>query len=208
MHFRDEQTMSLSTTFLKALVSTSLALPMFAAQATTIDFDGTGAPTLFADTTQLTTLYSGLGIIFSGLDSPIGGSILNQDGNFGFQARSGTDFLGFNTAITGAAEKIEFTSAVSSVSIWAASRNTGIFSLAAFGGSGQFLGFTNVVASTAWQELTISAPGIKSVALSGFSGSFAYDDLHVTAVPEPETYAMMLAGLGVLGFMGKRRKTQ
>lgn len=30
----------------------------------------------------------------------------------------------------------------------------------------------------------------------------------VAAVPEPETYAMMLAGLGVLGFMGKRRKTQ
>lgn len=28
----------------------------------------------------------------------------------------------------------------------------------------------------------------------------------VTPVPEPETYAMMLAGLGVLGFMAKRRK--
>jgi hypothetical protein len=28
----------------------------------------------------------------------------------------------------------------------------------------------------------------------------------VAAVPEPETYAMLLAGLGVLGFMGKRRK--
>lgn len=28
----------------------------------------------------------------------------------------------------------------------------------------------------------------------------------VTAVPEPETYAMLLAGLGALGFMGRRRK--
>jgi hypothetical protein len=28
----------------------------------------------------------------------------------------------------------------------------------------------------------------------------------VSAVPEPEAYAMMLDGLGVLGFMGKRRK--
>ena len=26
-----------------------------------------------------------------------------------------------------------------------------------------------------------------------------------TAVPEPETYAMMLAGLGLLGFIGRRR---
>jgi len=27
-----------------------------------------------------------------------------------------------------------------------------------------------------------------------------------TAIPEPETYAMMLAGLGLLGFVGSRRK--
>jgi hypothetical protein len=28
----------------------------------------------------------------------------------------------------------------------------------------------------------------------------------VTAIPEPETYALMLAGLGVLGFVSRRRK--
>ena len=31
-------------------------------------------------------------------------------------------------------------------------------------------------------------------------------NLQVTAVPEPETYALMLAGLGLLGFVAKRRK--
>ncbi len=29
-----------------------------------------------------------------------------------------------------------------------------------------------------------------------------------TAVPEPETYAMMLAGLGLLGFAARRRKAK
>lgn len=29
---------------------------------------------------------------------------------------------------------------------------------------------------------------------------------HVTAVPEPETYAMLLAGLGLMGFMARRRQ--
>lgn len=33
-------------------------------------------------------------------------------------------------------------------------------------------------------------------------------DVTVTAVPEPETYAMLLAGLGLLGFVARRRKQQ
>lgn len=34
----------------------------------------------------------------------------------------------------------------------------------------------------------------------------ALDNVVVTAVPEPETYAMMLAGLGLLGFAARRKK--
>lgn len=32
------------------------------------------------------------------------------------------------------------------------------------------------------------------------------DNLEINAIPEPESYAMMLAGLGLMGFVAKRRK--
>jgi PEP-CTERM motif len=34
-----------------------------------------------------------------------------------------------------------------------------------------------------------------------------YADFNVAAVPEPETYGMMLLGLGLIGFIARRRKT-
>jgi len=45
----------------------------------------------------------------------------------------------------------------------------------------------------------------------GSTNDADYDDLvvgfNVTTVPEPETYALMLAGLGVVGFVARRRRT-
>jgi hypothetical protein len=32
------------------------------------------------------------------------------------------------------------------------------------------------------------------------------DNVSVSAVPEPETYAMLLAGLGFVGFMARRKR--
>ncbi len=39
------------------------------------------------------------------------------------------------------------------------------------------------------------------------ASTFGAGTLTVAVVPEPETYALMLAGLGALGFMGRRRKS-
>lgn len=36
--------------------------------------------------------------------------------------------------------------------------------------------------------------------------SFSSTDNLVAAVPEPETYAMLMAGLGLMGFVARRRK--
>lgn len=49
--------------------------------------------------------------------------------------------------------------------------------------------------------------GIDSLMLSyGSSSDVKVYSTTVTAVPEPETYALMLAGLGVMGFIARRRK--
>jgi hypothetical protein len=45
------------------------------------------------------------------------------------------------------------------------------------------------------------APGTSMA--GSYSGTL---NISVSAVPEPETYAMMLAGLGLLGFVARRRK--
>ena len=50
-------------------------------------------------------------------------------------------------------------------------------------------------------DLYFSATGISD----SYGGSLDKVSF-TTAIPEPETYAMMLAGLGMLGFMAKRRK--
>lgn len=42
--------------------------------------------------------------------------------------------------------------------------------------------------------------------LSGFGGGLSVDAVSVSPVPEPESYAMMLAGLGALGLMARRRR--
>jgi hypothetical protein len=36
---------------------------------------------------------------------------------------------------------------------------------------------------------------------------FLVDNIKVTAVPEPETYAMLMAGLGLVGYAARRRKS-
>jgi len=41
---------------------------------------------------------------------------------------------------------------------------------------------------------------------NGWSSHSTELAFQITAIPEPETYAMLLAGLGLLGFMARSRK--
>ncbi len=63
---------------------------------------------------------------------------------------------------------------------------------------------------TGMETLSLSTPGIAYAifgAIDAINGSSVYaDNFTITPIPEPETYAMLLAGLGLLGFTARRRK--
>jgi len=59
--------------------------------------------------------------------------------------------------------------------------------------------FSSLLAGDYYYQVTGAVMGNKGGGYQLFS--------EVTPVPEPETYAMLLAGLGLVGFMVRRRKT-
>ncbi len=75
-------------------------------------------------------------------------------------------------------------------------------------------GYIGTYADVPTQTFTLADTGIAYIAFTGNSYNFAGTNLPVmdnlsfttSPVPEPETYAMMLVGLGLLGFMARRRK--
>jgi hypothetical protein len=59
-----------------------------------------------------------------------------------------------------------------------------------------------------WQRIALTFDGMgQSISFGGEAGNVAYDNISVTAVPEPETYALMALGLaGVMVAVRRQRK--
>ena len=105
---------------------------------------------------------------------------------------------------TGSITTIGFTKS-SNIDFTAATLNGEAFTLSG-GGLGHNFGFTGLIpaaGSLIVKVWGIAAPGL--AAGSAISGSYG-GNVAVSPIPEPETYAMMMAGLGLVGFMARRRK--
>ena len=197
---------------LKSLaLAVSLALSAAAAQASIIDFnthpfDG-GNPILESGFT-FNFNAAGWGVFSSGACCNLnynGTAALYADGD-----RSGSNASSVMSLTGGGTFSV---SAFDAASYWNGATGTlnvigNIFGggtvSASFGVNSTFqsfslTGFNNLV-SLQFQDSAsggfLSAPG------------FGVDNINLdpSAVPEPETYAMMLAGLGLLGFVARRRK--
>lgn len=131
----------------------------------------------------------------------------NQTVTFSGQVASfdsvGTTLLGGSDVITfdGLASGIyDFTLTLSGqyMALSSASLN-GIVGTVSNMGKWSFAG----IDGTSVTPLVLTLTGTTSKATALYSG-----ELSVAAVPEPETYAMFIAGLGALGFMARRRRQQ
>lgn len=66
--------------------------------------------------------------------------------------------------------------------------------------AGTFQGFTT---TSAFSSMVLS-----NGTVSGAIETFELENMRVAAIPEPEIYAMLAAGLGMMGFIARRRKQQ
>lgn len=217
-----------------AALALCLALPV-AGRAdplvTTISFDepfiggvpNPAAPSFLYVPGPLTEFYGPMGVHFSGVGGSSGGAVLTQDGGFGIQAHSGTNFLAFNRPFgANDPERISFDVPVTQASIWAAGGFfADTFQMQAFDSGGNLLSTTSLT-TQGWQQFSVSGvPGddIASVVLTetaGLGTTWVYDDLSYTADPSatvagqgvpgqaPEPGGLVLLALGGVGLAGWR----
>jgi hypothetical protein len=121
---------------------------------------------------------------FSG-DTPVVNGASNIPGAVILASGTGTGFVG-------TAGSVAYASA--SVTLTPANTNTSFFSSPS--------PFYTLADTSFISTATTFVPATSGFKITQGAGSFHFI---ATPVPEPETYAMMLAGLGALGFMARRR---
>lgn len=159
--------------------------------ATIINFDGTPAPSLFADTTALRNEYAAQGVTFSGPGLNDGLAVLNEGGGFSVTGHTPPNFLAWNTSafllnggIPKGPETLTFSPPASLVQINAGSSFGGTITMEAFNAANASLGVSTFPLTSALQTLKITANGIAKVVITTPDATFGVlDDLAFVAGP-------------------------
>ncbi|MEP7099550.1 MAG: PEP-CTERM sorting domain-containing protein [Burkholderiales bacterium] len=203
--------------FAPKLLATAFAIAAATSvSAQVINFDNlTGGPIGGGDV--VTNQYAGLGVTF--LDTYAGGAHANNTLGAFIPGSSSPNVLWTDQgggASTGQYLQISFASAVGNVSALFGTSLGADITMAAYSGA-TLLDSVTLIGSIITGDVRsgligLTDTGITSVRLYSHSGNssfnFSIDNLNwqAAAVPEPSTYAMLFAGLGVVGWATRRRQ--
>ncbi|GJI99863.1 hypothetical protein RugamoR64_04020 [Duganella rhizosphaerae] len=140
-------------------------------------------------------------------------SVFGYDGGYGFSVNgywSGMPMAGTND--TGSTMKLTFTQAVSGVgAFFNYARDYGPATIAVYDANSNLIESTTLTFATnggtnqgEFHGFLENTPSISYLTMTG--AYLGATNFTVVAVPEPETYGMLLAGLGLLGVAARRRK--
>ncbi len=200
----------------KSLICAALAASACAAQASNLVVNGSFEQ-VSATNAQAASSYG----IYSSIVGWVGAPDIEVRDNVAGVAQDGSNFVELDTTGNSGMSQVITGSGWYNLSFWFSARegvaagSNGInFSFGSL--SGQVL--TNVAGASSgnvWQQYTglvnLNGPTTLSFSAAGRSDSLggSLDNVSVTtAVPEPESYAMMLAGLGLMGAIARRRKSK
>ncbi len=189
------------------------AAPAFAATPFLVDFEsswGSGTP--------VDNNYSAIGVTFTnllGLSNGDGlGSLAGGDYYKNAPSPLGTAFVQLD-GVTNTTSYMNVAGGVAgSLSFYYSSPESVINAIKAYSGlngGGTLLGSFDLTATdgsySVWQQATFSFTGeALSFDLTPTNGIAAFDN--IAAVPEPEAFAFMLAGLGLMGAVIRRKQKQ
>lgn len=202
-------------TLRNTLAATGLALLAFGAQAQNLVVNGSF---------EANARPAGTWGIYSNLVGWTGqANKIELRNNVAGQAQDGSQFVELDVARnSGMFQDILGTGLVNLSFFYAARPNTGVtnglgFLFGTVGNSALLAGVANATSTHNWLQYTLNnfqlnASGVTRLSFfangtsDGLGGSL--DNVTVSAVPEVETYAMLLAGLGLIGVASRRRRNK